>query len=541
MCYNYIINNLAERNWLMKEELKNEIYRCFGRKCPIIYINTINFEIIDDLLSTMELDGRIISEYLHGLGSLDFTTKSLIDEEITLSGFLNEHKEDCFDNSGILLLKNIGDIFEEKTDESIKVKALLLQMATKFQNLNNEPYIKETTIIIVSNQTSIPNELADFITILDLQFPNSEEIQEILRAFIDKKKEEVKNALTIDDLIIKKLSIILRGLTEYQINNLLEKAWFEGKDFNNFDEISKVIVATKKQILKKSNLLEIIESTENLDSIGGLNNLKKWLKTKAKIMTNIETAKEFEVDLPKGILVVGMPGCGKSLTAKACASVFGLQLIRFDIGRLLGKYVGESENNMRKALALAEAISPCVLWIDEIEKAFSGIGSSGGGNEVTTRLFGQFLTWMQEKSSIVFIVATANDISGIPAEFFRRGRFDELFFVDLPNKKESEAILKIHLEKRNRNKTKKYNIDYSQIADDLKKYNGADLEVVVQTAIENSFIKKLDSDNKNTPIVITTQDLIAAKKTVTPIAEVLEERITQINKIKQKYHFTDAS
>lgn len=541
MCYNYIINNLAERNWLMKEELKNEIYRCFGRKCPIIYINTINFEIIDDLLSTMELDGRIISEYLHGLGSLDFTTKSLIDEEITLSGFLNEHKEDCFDNSGILLLKNIGDIFEEKTDESIKVKALLLQMATKFQNLNNEPYIKETTIIIVSNQTSIPNELADFITILDLQFPNSEEIQEILQFFIEKKKKELKNALLVDELIIKKLSIILRGLTEYQINNLLEKAWFEGKDFNDFDEISKVIGATKKQILKKSNLLEIIESTENLDSIGGLNNLKKWLKTKAKIMTNIETAKEFEVDLPKGILVVGMPGCGKSLTAKACASVFGLQLIRFDIGRLLGKYVGESENNMRKALALAEAISPCVLWIDEIEKAFSGIGSSGGGNEVTTRLFGQFLTWMQEKSSIVFIVATANDISGIPAEFFRRGRFDELFFVDLPNKKESEAILKIHLEKRNKNKTKNYDIDYSQVADDSKKYNGADWEVVVQTAIENSFIKNLDAGSKDNQIVITTQDLVAAKKTVTPIAEVLEDRIKQINEIKQKYHFTDAS
>ena len=541
MWYNYIINNLAERNWLMKEELKNEIYRCFGRKCPIIYINTINFEIIDDLLSTMDLDGRIISEYLHGLGSLDFTTKSLIDEEITLSGFLNEHKEDCFDNSGILLLKNIGDIFEEKTDESIKVKALLLQMATKFQNLNNDPDIKATTIIIVSNQTSIPNELADFITILDLQFPNSEEIQEILQFFIEKKKKELKNALLVDELIIKKLSIILRGLTEYQINNLLEKAWFEGKDFNDFDEISKVIGATKKQILKKSNLLEIIESTENLDSIGGLNNLKKWLKTKAKIMTNIETAKEFEVDLPKGILVVGMPGCGKSLTAKACASVFGLQLIRFDIGRLLGKYVGESENNMRKALALAEAISPCVLWIDEIEKAFSGIGSSGGGNEVTTRLFGQFLTWMQEKSSIVFIVATANDISGIPAEFFRRGRFDELFFVDLPNKKESEAILKIHLEKRNKNKTKNYDIDYSQVADDSKKYNGADWEVVVQTAIENSFIKNLDAGSKDNQIVITTQDLVAAKKTVTPIAEVLEDRIKQINKIKQKYHFTDAS
>jgi len=526
----------------VREELQSEIYRCFGRKCPIIYINTINFEIIDNVLSTMDLDNRIVSEYLHGLGSLEFNENHrLINSDIKLSDFLNEHKEDCYNNSGILLLKNISDIFEEKTDESIKVRALLLQMATRFQNSNNDPDIKPTTIIIVSNQSIIPNELADFITILDLPFPNSEEIQEILLNFIAKKETDEKKSLNIDSLVIRKLSIILRGLTEYQINNLLEKANFEGRDFNDYDEISKVIGSTKKQILKKSNLLEIIETSENLNSIGGLKNLKKWLQTKAKVMTHIEAAKEYEVDLPKGILVVGMPGCGKSLTAKACASVFGLQLIRFDIGRLLGKYVGESENNMRKALSLAEAISPCVLWVDEIEKAFSGIGSSGGGNEVTTRLFGQFLTWMQEKQSIVFIVATANDISGIPAEFFRRGRFDELFFVDLPNKEESESILKIHLEKRNHNKNKIIDVDYSKVAGDQKKYNGADLEVVVQTAIENSFVNKLDAKELNSPLKICTQDLLEAKKTVTPIAEVLEDRIKQINDVKKKYHFTDAS
>lgn len=525
-------------NQNMREELKNEIFRCIGRKCPIVYINTINFETVDGIIkdvASKDKADRYVSEYLYGLGELDFYSKSIIDSEMSLSEFLNNHKEDHFDNCGILLLKNIGEIFEEKHEENIRVRALLLQIAMQIQNLDNRTDIKDTTIFIVANQVSIPNELADFITILDLPYPTSDEIQELLISFFKKKKiSDVGN-------IIKKVSIILKGLTEYQINSLLEKAYFEGLDFNNFKEISKVIVEIKKQILKKSNLLEIVDTSESLDSIGGLNNLKKWLLNKQYVMNNIECAKEFEVDLPKGILVVGMPGCGKSLTAKACASVFDLQLVRFDIGRLLGKYVGESENNMRKALLLVESISPCVLWVDEIEKSFSGISKAGEGSEVTTRLFGQFLTWMQEKKSIVFIVATANDISGIPAEFFRKGRFDELFFVDLPNKKECEEILKIHLEKRNKNKTKRYDVDFSLVADEINKYNGADLEVVVQTAIENSFIKKCKNNTSSEIMNITTQDLIDAKKSVIPIGDVLKERIEHIKKIKSKFHFTDAS
>ena len=524
----------------MKEELKTELFRCYGRNNPIIYINTINFETIDELLKTIEEEGyhRKIIEYQHGIGEVDFNTKHAFSSEVeSLISFLENHKEDCYDdeNGRILLLKNVKDIFDDRKDESLRIRALLLQMAVSIQKISESTGSK-STIIIVSDQIFVPSELSDYITVLDLPYPNSDEIADLIRTFIEKKQ------LKMEDVVVRKLSITLRGLTEYQINNLLEKACFECSNIGDYNEVNKVITATKKQILKKSNLLEIVETTENLDSIGGLEILKKWLKEKAKIMTNLEAAKSFEVDLPKGILVVGMPGCGKSLTAKACASVFGLQLIRFDIGRLLGKYVGESEKNMRNALKLAEAISPCVLWIDEIEKAFSGIGSSGGGNEVTTRLFGQFLTWMQEKESVVFIVATANDISGIPAEFFRRGRFDELFFVDLPNKKECEQILKIHLAKRNKNKTKDYSsINLEDVVDNNKKYNGADLEVIVQTAIENAFVKTLDSNSKPSKIVITTSDLKTAKSSIIPIAEVLNDRIEQINKAKEKYHFTNAS
>jgi len=216
-------------------------------------------------------------------------------------------------------------------------------------------------------------------------------------------------------------------------------------------------------------------------------------------------------------MIVGMPGCGKSLAAKATAKLFGIPLVRLDVGRLLGKYIGESEENMRKALKLSEAISPCVLWIDEIEKAFSGVGSFGGGSDVTTRLFGQFLTWMQEKENTVFIVATANDISKIPAEFLRKGRFDELFYVDFPNDEERRKIIEIHLKKRHKwNKE----LDIISLVKLTNGYNGADLEAIVKDAIENCFIEGRER--------LTTEDLKSAQKNIKSISSTLEKRIKEI-------------
>ena len=225
-------------------------------------------------------------------------------------------------------------------------------------------------------------------------------------------------------------------------------------------------------------------------------------------------------------MIIGMPGCGKSMTSKAVAQLFNIPLVRLDIGRLLGKYVGESEKNMRNAFNLAEAVSPCVLWIDEIEKAFSGIGSVNS-NEVTTRLFGQFLTWLQEKENTVFVVATANDISGLPPEFLRKGRFDEIFFVDLPNDRECEKIFEIHLKKRNKLNS---NINLSELAEKTEGFNGADIESVVKETIENIFIKNIDKLNSN----ITTNDLINTINNTKSITKVLgDEKIKEIkDKIK---------
>lgn len=234
--------------------------------------------------------------------------------------------------------------------------------------------------------------------------------------------------------------------------------------------------------------------------------------------------------MPKGILLVGMPGCGKSLTAKATATLFKIPLVRLDVGRLLGKYIGESEENMRKALQLSEAISPCVLWVDEIEKAFAGIGQSGGGSDVTTRLFGQFLTWMQEKDNMVFIVATANDISKMPPEFLRKGRFDEIFFADLPNSDERRKILNIHLKKRGKwNKE----IDLISLITATEGFSGADLESVVKNTIEAAFISGKDT--------ITTEDLLDSIHETKSISDVLKEKIKNLRTIISKFDIQPAS
>ena len=262
-------------------------------------------------------------------------------------------------------------------------------------------------------------------------------------------------------------------------------------------------------------MLEIVNFSETINDIGGLENLKEWLARKAKVFSNLDKAIKFGVDVPKGIMIIGMPGCGKSLTAKATASLFEIPLVRLDVGRLLGKYVGESEENMRKALKLSEAISPCVLWIDEIEKAFAGVGGDGGGNDVTTRLFGQFLTWMQEKTKPVFVVATANNISDLPPELLRKGRFDEIFFVDLPTQEERKNIFQIHL-----NKHSQTNIsDIDRLAELSKYFNGAEIEEAVKEAMFLSYVEDAEKSQ------ISIRHLEKAIEQIVPLAQTMKRKI----------------
>ncbi len=477
----------------------------------IIYINHFDFKVIDDAIAHIGENVKCV-EFNNALGLVDFKTKSPM-RECDLEQFLKLTMDDGFEQDTFLVLKDIhGEL------NNPKIIALLKRIAEN--NLYNDSY--NATIFILSEITVIPRELENYITVFDIPLPTTSEILSIINDFITDMD------IVVEQEIINDITLSFKGLDEFQIRQILNLAYQDGGCIDQDDKL--LILKEKEQFIKKSGMLEIVNFTENIDDIGGLENLKEWLARKAKVFANLDKAIKFGVDVPKGIMIIGMPGCGKSLTAKATASLFEIPLVRLDVGRLLGKYVGESEENMRKALKLSEAISPCVLWIDEIEKAFAGVGGDGGGNDVTTRLFGQFLTWMQEKENTVFIVATANDISRMPPEFLRKGRFDELFFVDLPNGEERRKILDIHLKKR-----KKWNKDIDSIAliKESDGFNGADLEAVVKDTIEMAFI-----DGKE---MITTEDLLKSVKDTKSISSTLKEKIKEIKSTIDKIDIKPAS
>ena len=478
---------------------------------PIIYINHFDFKVIDEAIAHVGESAKCV-EFNNALGLVDFKTKSPM-QECNLEQFLKLTMDDGFEHDTFLVLKDIhGEL------NNPKIIALLKKIAEN--NLYNDDY--NATIFIISEITVIPRELENYITVFDIPLPALNEIQALIREFIDDLE------IAVEEDIINDIALSFKGLNEFQIKQILNLAYQDGGCIDKDDKL--LILKEKEQFIKKSGMLEIVPFSETVDDIGGLDNLKKWLARKAKIFANLDKAIKFGVDIPKGIMIIGMPGCGKSLTAKATASLFEIPLVRLDVGRLLGKYVGESEENMRKALKLSEAISPCVLWIDEIEKAFAGVGGDGGGSDVTTRLFGQFLTWMQEKENTVFIVATANDISRMPPEFLRKGRFDELFFVDLPNGEERRKILDIHLKKR-----KKWNksIDSIALIKETEGFNGADLEAVVKDTIEMAFI-----DGKTT---ISTEDLLRSVKDTKSISSTLKDKIMQIKDTVSKIDIKPAS
>lgn len=495
----------------MKNSARDLLASYIDALYPIIYINHFDFQVIDEIISDIT-DGRKIIEYNNGLGIVNFHNKSPM-QECVLEDFLKLVRDDGYDQQMFIILKDVHNQLD-----SPEIVSLMKYIAQR--NLYNDDY--NATIFIVSSKLKIPGELEDFITVFDVPLPTTDEITDIMTDFVHGM------SIDVSDDAIGEIAVSFKGLNEFQIKQILNLAYQDGGSLD-FDD-KQLILRQKEQLIKKAGLLEMVAVHETIEDIGGLENLKEWLYKKERIFAQLDRAIKFGVDIPKGIMIVGMPGCGKSLAAKATAKLFEIPLVRLDVGRLLGKYVGESEDNMRKALKLSEAISPCVLWIDEIEKAFSGVGGAGGGNDVTTRLFGQFLTWMQEKENTVFIVATANDISKIPPEFLRKGRFDELFFVDFPNDEERRKIIDIHLRKRHKwNKE----LDIISLVKLTDGYNGADLEAIVKDAVESCFIEGR--------VKLTTEDLQNAQNNIKSISSTLEKRIKEIREAVKDIDLKPAS
>ena len=492
--------------------VKEQLVRFMDAGFPILYLNTYEEEKADKIIHSMAGGKRILEWTIRGLH--DIKEGSFV-TDISLADALEMLLSDKGNlDRSVLILKD-AYTFIDMPQVSARLK-LIAQLINQGE--------LDSSVIIVSPVVRIPKDLENHITILTMDYLTQEDIRKVILDFC-----EVQEISKLNDTFLDELVLTFKGLTESEICNILALAVSENREIGQSD--LSLIIDQKQQMIQKAGILEMIPLKETINDIGGLENLKKWLQRKAKIFKNINEAQKYGVDAPKGVLIAGMPGCGKSLNAKAAANLFGVPLLRMDMGRLMGKYVGESEGNMRKAIALAEAISPCVLWIDELEKAFSGIGGEGSGSDVTTRLFGNFLTWMQEKESLAFVVATANNIAKMPPELLRKGRFDEIFYVGLPNATERRKIFEIHIKKRRKNDLK--SIDLQQLVSKTEGYSGADIEGVVRDGVEEAFA----TDQKS----LTTKDILKAIEDTHSLSEIMKDSLDKMSKLYKERKFKNAS
>ena len=372
------------------------------------------------------------------------------------------------------------------------------------------------TVIFLSPQLTIPSDMEKEISVLDFDLPTMEEIESLLDELLEGlPPENVK----LDAREKRELVRSALGLTMQEAENAFCRAIVKGRGLDS--SAIQVIHEEKNQLVKKTGVLEFVNSDLNIQDIGGLENMKTWLLKRNNSW--LERAKAYRLPAPKGVLITGVPGCGKSLTAKAMSAIWNLPLLKLDMGKIFGGIVGSSEENMRKAIRTAEAVAPSILWVDEIEKGFAGTRSSGDSG-TSARVFGTFLTWMQDKTAPVFVIATSNDISSLPAELLRKGRFDEIFFVDLPTLREREKIFSLHLKKRlNGAPIHHPAAEDPKLAHDLAEisegFSGAEIEQVVIAALYEAFFADRG---------LTREDLFRAVKETVPLSVTQKEQILQL-------------
>lgn len=365
------------------------------------------------------------------------------------------------------------------------------------------------TIILMSPVQEVPIELEKEVVVLDFTLPDMAELNQVL----SKELEQAK-APSITTEVREKLLKATLGLTRDEAEKVYRKARVVAGRLTEAEV--DIVLSEKKQLIRRNGILEFLEEDETIDSVGGVEEMKHWLKQRSNAFS--ERAREYGLPQPKGMLILGVPGCGKSLIAKTTARLWGLPLLRLDMGRVYdGSMVGRSEANLRNALRTAESISPAILFIDEIDKAFAGgAGSADSDGGTSSRIFGSFLTWMQEKTSPVFVMATANRVERLPGEFLRKGRFDEIFFVDLPNSEERKEIFKIHLKKRRRDISR---FDLDQLTKVCEGFSGAEIEQGLISAMYEAFAQGRE---------FTQLDIIAAIRSTLPLSKTMNEQVTAL-------------
>jgi ATP-dependent 26S proteasome regulatory subunit len=369
-----------------------------------------------------------------------------------------------------------------------------------------------TTVILLSPSAQIPLELEKDVSVVDVPLPGFRELYQLLREIVAVVRQGNRASIDLSRDQAEQLIKAAQGLTLSEAENAFAKAIANDGVLNGQD--IKLVLDEKRQVIRKSGLLEFVNADVSLETVGGLDSLKRWLSDRSSAFG--EPARKFGLPPPKGLLLLGVQGCGKSLTAKAIANFWALPLVRLDMGRIFSNYVGSSEENLRRAIRVAESVAPAVLWVDEIEKGLSGSGSSpvvDGG--VAARVFGAFLTWLQEKTEPVFVVATANQIGSLPPELVRRGRFDEIFFIDLPAAAERREIWRIHLQDRKRNPGA---FALAELARRTEGFSGAEIEQAVIAGLHMAFAEGKELEERH---------LVRAVEETIPFATTMGEEIAR--------------
>jgi ATP-dependent 26S proteasome regulatory subunit len=376
-------------------------------------------------------------------------------------------------------------------------------ISRKLRNLARLLKSQPKNIVIISPLVSIPDDLSEVLTVLEFPLPGTIEIKSEIERLTAATGQSL-DGRTLDEMVRS-----CQGLSIERIRRVFARAIATHDKLQ--PEVVDLILEEKRQTIRQTQILDFYPATEQISDIGGLDNLKDWLLRRGSAFS--ERARQYGLPHPRGLLLVGIQGTGKSLTAKAIAHHWHLPLLRLDVGRLFAGLVGESESRTRQMIQLAEALAPCILWIDEIDKAFSGLDGRGDSG-TTSRVFGTFITWLAEKTSPVFVVATANNIQMLPPEMLRRGRFDEIFFVGLPNQEERKAIFSVHLSRLRPHNLRSYDLD--RLAYETPDFSGAEIEQILVEAMHIGFSQNRD---------FSTDDVLEAASQIIPLARTAQDQI----------------
>ena len=476
-------------------KFNDELALFLKARYPILYINTIEEDRLEYVIRR-----HIKTNFNRSIYSWDF-----------IDGYTNNPNNEGFAKKNPLQALELIERLNAETPALFLLKDFNrfltdLSVSRKLRNISRILKLHPKTIIIIGSELSIPKELQDLIAVLQFELPSEQEIyQELIR---------LVNSLNIkvDAQLFENLVKTCQGLSLERIRRVLSKiiATYKTIDVNSIN----ILLSEKKQIISQTDILEYIVVNEKIINLGGLHQLKDWLKKRRTAFS--AQASNYGLPTPRGLLLVGIQGTGKSLTAKAIANEWQLPLVKLDVGKLFGGIVGESESRLRQMIGLTEAISPCILWIDEIDKAFNNIESNGDSG-TSNRILGTFVSWLSEKTKPVFVIATANNIELLPLEIIRKGRFDEIFFLDLPKKEEREEIFKIHLQEFRPNSWKSFN--YSELAKLSESFSGAEIRQTIIEGMYQAFYEKRE---------VTTNDICLALNNSIPLAHLESEQMTKL-------------